>query len=138
MEFTIEQHIRCTPERAFDLMADARNEPRWNSQVSRTELRSDEPIGLGSRFVIVNRGQAYDTVIATYERPSVLVFEATGPTDLTIAYAFRPAGEATSFRADYDFRPKGASRLLMTPLKRVIRRSLHRESASFAALCESG
>ena len=35
----------------FDLMADARNETVWNSQVASSELVSDEPIGLGSRFV---------------------------------------------------------------------------------------
>src|SRR5262249_41624329 len=137
MEFTVEQHIRCTPEHAFDLMADARNEPRWNSQVSRTELRSDEPIGPGSQFVIVNRGQEYDTAISTYDRPTALVFEATGAMSLTIAYAFRPADGGTSFRADYDFRPTGASRVLMTLLTPVIRRSLHKEAASFAALCET-
>jgi hypothetical protein len=137
MEFTVEQRIRCTPEHAFDLMADARNESRWNSQVSRTELRSDEPIGLGSRFVIVNRGQEYDVAITTYERPSRVVFEATGQVDLTIAYAFGPADGETAFRADYDFRPKGASRLLMSLLKSVIRRSLNQETASFVALCET-
>jgi hypothetical protein len=137
MEFTVEQHIRCTPEHAFDLMADARNEPRWNSQVSRTELRGDEPIGPGSHFLIVNRGQEYDAAITTYDRPSRLVFEATGQTDLTITYAFQPAAEGTTYRGVYEFRPKGAARFAMPLLKPVIRRSLQKETASFAALCES-
>jgi hypothetical protein len=137
MEFVVEQHIRCTPEHAFDLMADARNEPRWNSQVSRTELRGEEPIGQGSRFLIVNRGQEYDASIATYERPSTLVFEATGATNLTIAYSFAPGDGGTRYRAAYDFRPRGVARVVMPLLKTVIRRSLHKETASFVALCEA-
>ena len=44
--------------RVFDLMADSRNEPRWNSQVSTTELVSDEPVAQGSEFTTVNRGRA--------------------------------------------------------------------------------
>ena len=42
-----------------------RNEPQWNSQVSNAELRSDEPIELGSRFSIVNGGKPYDVTITT-------------------------------------------------------------------------
>lgn len=34
----------------FLLMADNRNEPRWNSNLSDSELLTAEPIGLGSRF----------------------------------------------------------------------------------------
>jgi uncharacterized protein YndB with AHSA1/START domain len=49
--------ITAPPELVFDLMADARTEPTWNSQVSETELTTPEPIGSGSRFRTVNRGQ---------------------------------------------------------------------------------
>ena len=69
MQVVAEQQIACTPEVAFDLMADARNEPEWNSQVSATELKSGEPIAAGSQFVIVNRGEAFDATILTYDRP---------------------------------------------------------------------
>jgi hypothetical protein len=57
----------------------------------------DAPIGPGSRFVIVDRDREYGTTIATYERPSALVFEATGQMDLTITYAFGPADGGTSY-----------------------------------------
>ena len=65
--------IACAPEEVFDTLADLRNETQWNARVSSAELRSDEPIGLGSRFGIVNGGSSYDATITTYERPSRLV-----------------------------------------------------------------
>jgi uncharacterized protein YndB with AHSA1/START domain len=70
--------IACPPEKVFDLVADLRNDTQWNSRVSHAELRSPEPIGLGSRFGLVNGGTAYDVTITGYERPSRLVFEASG------------------------------------------------------------
>ena len=65
--------IACAPEGVFDTLADLRNETQWNARVSSAELRSDEPIGLGSRFGIVNGGASYDVTITTYDRPSRLV-----------------------------------------------------------------
>jgi hypothetical protein len=52
--------IACDPERVFDVLADLRRETEWTSRVSRAELMSGEPIGLGSHFAIVNGGTSYD------------------------------------------------------------------------------
>ena len=91
--------IACPPEKVFDLLADLRNETQWNSRVSSAELRSAEPIGVGSRFALVHGGTAYDVTVTTYDRPSSLGFEATGNPDLTIAYALSPSDEVRSSRA---------------------------------------
>jgi len=55
-------HVACPAEQAFDLMADARNEVRWNLRVSRSELVSGDLIGAGSRFLTVNRGQECEAI----------------------------------------------------------------------------
>jgi hypothetical protein len=128
--------IACQVERAFDLMADARNEPQWNSRVSNVELRSAEPIGAGSRFVIVNSGTEYDARISIFDRPSRLVFEATGNPDVTIAYSFTENGDATELASDLDFRPTGLSRILFFVLAPVIRRDVRKQYAAFKTLCE--
>ena len=57
-----EGHVRTVAP-----LADVRNEPRWNDQVSRSELVSSGSIAKGSRFKTVNRGYEYDAVITTYE-----------------------------------------------------------------------
>jgi hypothetical protein len=136
MHVVVEQQIACTPEVAFDLMADVRNEPEWNSQVSRTELTSGEPIAAGSRFVIVNRGEAFDAIISTYDRPGVLEVRATGSIELVIRYAFAARDGGTHMTAAYDFRPRGALKVLFALMKPMIAGNVKKQSASFKALCE--
>jgi len=118
------------------MVADLRNETRWNSQVRSAELQSAEPIELGSRFAIVNGGTAYDVTITTYDRPSRLVVEASGNPDLTIEYTFTPTGEGTDLQSDFDFRPRGALKVLFALLAPVIRRNVPKQYASLKALCE--
>ena len=113
-----------------------RRETEWNSRVSRAELMSGEPVGLGSRFAIVNGGTSYDVTVTTYERPSRLVFEAKGKPDLTITYALTPAGDATELESELDFRPTGALKVLFTVLAPVVRRDVPKQYASLKAVCE--
>src|SRR6185369_4596304 len=129
--------IACPPERVFDTLADMRNELQWNSHVSGAELRSDEPIEQGSRFSIVNGGRPYDVTITTFERPSRLVFEASGKPDLTVVYRLTPTAEGTELASDLDFRPTGALKVLFALLAPVIRRNVPKQNASLKALCEA-
>jgi uncharacterized protein YndB with AHSA1/START domain len=128
--------IARPPEDVFDMLADLRNDKQWNSRVSRAELRSPEPIGLGSQFAVVNGGTAYDVTITGYERPSRLVFEASGKPDLTIACTLTPTDEGTELESDFDFRPRGALKVMFPLLAPVIRRDVPKQYASFKALCE--
>jgi hypothetical protein len=131
-----EQQIECSPEAAFDLMADASGEPEWNGNVSRAELRSGEPIGAGAQFFIVNRGEEYDLTITTYDRPVSLEFRATGSIELVIRHAFEPRDGGTHLTAAYDFRPRGPLKVVFALMKPVISRSVRTQLASFKALCE--
>src|SRR5215510_11673756 len=131
MQVTARTGIVCPPERVFDTLADLRNETQWNTRVSSAELRSPEPIGPGSRFAIVNGGTAYDVTITTYDRPLRLVFEASGKPDLTITCTFTPTGDGTDLTSDFDFRPRGALKVVFPLLGPVIRRDVPRQYASF-------
>src|SRR4051794_27674831 len=113
MAFRTEATIARPPAEGFDRMADARNETAWNSEVSRSELLSGEPIGQGSRFLTVNRGKEYTATISSYERPGLLVFEVAGaPMDITATFRFEPDGTGTSFSGSFDMRPKGFMRVM--------------------------
>ena len=136
MRVTTTTRIACPPENVFDMLADLRNDTQWNSRVSRAELRSPEPIGLGSRFAIVNGGTPYDVTITSYDRPSRLVFEASGKPDLTIASALTRRGDETELESDFDFRPRGVLKVLFPVLAPVIRRDVPKQFASLKALCE--
>ena len=128
--------IACPPEKVFDTMADLRNDTQWNSRVSSAELRSPEPIGLGSRFAIVNGGTPYDVTITSYDRPSRLEFEASGKPDLTIVCALTLRGDETELESDFDFRPRGVLKVLFPLLAPVIRRDVPKQFASLKELCE--
>ena len=136
MRVTTTTQIASPPEHVFDTLADLRNDAQWHSRVSSVELLSPEPIGLGSRFTMVNGGSPYDVTITEYDRPSRLVYEASGKPDLTIEYAFEPSGEGTELESDFDFRPKGALKLIFPLLAPIIRRDVPKQNASLKALCE--
>ena len=128
--------IACSPERVFDTLSDLRREVEWNGRVTSAELRSAEPIGPGSTFAVVNGGTQYDVTLATYERPNRLVVEARGNPDLTITYTLSPTGDGTELESAFDFRPRGALKLLFLLLAPVIRRDVPKQYASLKALCE--
>ncbi len=122
----------------FDLMADARNETVWNSQVASSELVSDEPIGLGSRFVTVNRGQSYVATITTYDPPHEIAFDVVGKT-LKIVGRFRFADLSgnTVLRANFDMTPLGFMKVLLPLMSPMVRRDFPKQLNSFKAFSES-
>lgn len=124
--------------RVFDLMADSRNEPRWNSQVSTTELVSDEPVAQGSEFTTVNRGRTFRAVITDYERPRRLVFDVAG-TQMTIrgSLDFAEAGEGTRMTGAFDFTPLGAMKMMLPLMAPMVRRDFPKQMASFKDFCEA-
>jgi uncharacterized protein YndB with AHSA1/START domain len=128
--------IACAREHVFDSLADMRNETQWNSGVSVAELRGDEPVAQGSRFHVVNNGTPYDVTLQAYERPSLLVFEATGKPDVTITYRLTPSSAGSELAGELVFRPKGAFVVLFAVLAPVIRRNVRKQFASLKSLCE--
>jgi hypothetical protein len=139
MAFDATCAVPVAPEVAFDAMADARNETKWNSKVTRSELVSSEPIGQGSRFRTVNRGQTYDATITDYERPSRITFEVTGKQmDITSTFTFAGEAQETAVHGTFDFRPKGALKALFPLLRRMIARDLPKQMESFSRFCAGG
>jgi len=63
-------------EEVFDFVADERNEPRYNPQMTKVELLTPEPIGSGTRFNadMSMLGRSIETTIefTRYERPRLL------------------------------------------------------------------
>lgn len=138
MPFTERMQIACPPSKAFDLMADARNEPEWNQHVSAAELTSDEPVRKGSTFVVVNRGREDDVTITRFDRPERLDFAVSSKQiDIDIRYTFETHGGGTRAVGTFDARPKAAMKVLLPLLMPLIKRGLARQHANFVRLCES-
>ena len=140
MTFTEDLNIECPPARAFDVMADIRNETQWNDGVSKAELTTEEPIGHGSRFVTDHGsplGQIEST-ITRFDRPDRLEFAATSKRmDLDISFTFTEVASGTHVHGTFEPRPKGIMAVLFPLLRPMIRRDMAKQHQNLKALCES-
>lgn len=133
-----ELHIDCSPATVFDLMADVRKLTAWNGGASRAEMTSAEPIGQGSRFMTVNRGQELESVITTFDRPERLDFAVSGKAmDVAGTFRFTEAGAGTALVMEFDPHPKGIMKILFPVLRPMIRRDLVKQHRKFKEFCES-
>jgi uncharacterized membrane protein len=122
----------------FDAMLDVRNEPTWNTQVSSSTLDSGEPLGLGSRFTTVNRGQSYTAEITAYDRPHAATYVVTGkPMTILGAMTFEPEGAGTRVSGEFEFQPHGFMKLVLPLMGSAIRKDSPKQFASFKSFCES-
>ena len=138
MTITEEMHIDCPPATAFDLMADVRKLTDWNDGASRAEMASAGPIGQGSRFVAVNRGQEMESTITRFDRPERLDFSVTGKAmDVAAMFRFTEAGAGTTLLIEFQPHPKGIMNILFPVLKPLIRRDLAKQHLKFKDFCES-
>ena len=121
----------------FPLMADNRNEPRWNSNLSDSELLTAEPIGVGSRFRAVYQGQECMAVIAEHEPDRVVTFEVDAKRmDITGRMSFSPAGSGTRLDGEFDLRPKGVMKVMLPLVAPLVRRDFPKQFANFKAFAE--
>jgi len=138
MTITEVLHIDCPPAIAFDLMADVRNLTRWNDGASRAELMTEEPIGLGTRFVAVNRGQELEQTITRFDRPGRIDFDVTGKLlDVASTFTFTASESGTRLVIEFEPHPKGIMKVLFPILSPAIRRDLRSQHLKFKAFCET-
>ncbi len=133
-----EVFVGCDPSTAFDLLADVRNESRWTSGVTVAELRSDGPVGEGSRFMTVFRGVDSDVLIADYHRPERLVVAASNNSmDIDTTYTFRGANGGTELKVMTDVIPKGLISVLSPLIRLFMRREVTRKYETFKRIVEA-
>jgi uncharacterized protein YndB with AHSA1/START domain len=138
VQITVKEQVARPREEVFGLMADARNEPKWNSQVSSTELTSGEPVGQGTTFATVNRGQPYTATITEYDKPGRLVFDVVGKSMRIVGELhFGDTSDGTSVDATFDMQPRGMLKLFFPLIGPAVRKDFPKQFASFRQFCES-
>ena len=138
MQFVASHALVRSPEVAFDLLADLRNQAHWSGAPIETELLTEEPIGAGSRFHAVHGGREYEATITAYHRPDLLRIEVLGA-HLTVKgeFVFASAAGGALLDAVVDISAKGAMRLVLPTFRGTIAAELPKEAASFARYCEA-
>jgi hypothetical protein len=101
----------------FDMVADERNEPRYNPRIVRAEKVSEGPVGAGARFIaepksLGSKGEMTLTTLA-YDRPHRLhnvVRSSYMQVDGTLTFEEVEGG--TRLRWDWDMGMVGPTRML--------------------------
>ncbi|SDB80436.1 Polyketide cyclase / dehydrase and lipid transport [Raineyella antarctica] len=107
--------ISAPPELVFDAVADSRNEPSYNPDMTGVELLTPGPIGPGSRFHarMGRSGMELEIELTEYDRPHRLGSRTTSSTMETIGVTtYAPVAGGTEMGWDWQVRPKGWFRLL--------------------------
>lgn len=117
-------------EEVFDAAADSRNEPSFNPAMTRVELLTAEPIGLGSRFRARMGKAGMDMLVelTVFDRPQRLGSVTTSSMmETSGTLSFTADAGATVMDWDWQVRPKGWFRFLgplAGPLGRRMERSI--------------
>jgi F420H(2)-dependent quinone reductase len=124
--------IAAPPVQVFDLVADERNEPRYNSRIVHAEKITDGPVGVGTRFTALTAGSARASAmtveITDYLRPVRVASLIRSPLmRVEGALTLSPEGAGTRLRWCWTMRLRGAARLA-TPLMRLVGPSWERRN----------
>lgn len=136
--FREELRIAASATTVFDLLADARNEVKWNEGVSRAELVTDDPIRQNSQFVVADKRGEHKVEITVFERPERLGFALTSDQmDVQITYGFTESDGTTTAVGHFEARPKGFMKALLPLLLPFIKRDVAKQHVNFTQLCEA-
>ena len=111
-------------DEVFDFVADERNEPKYNPQMTLAEMVSQGPIGVGTKFHVMTTGvgRAADMTIeyTEFDRPRRLG-SATHISNMDIngTLVFEAQGQSTKMKWLWNIEPRGFIKLLGPIVRRM-------------------
>lgn len=116
--------IAAPVEQVFEVVADERNEPRYNPRIAEAVKTSGGPVGRGSRFLAIPKGMGPRGVmtveVVDYDRPGRLMTSIRSSyLDADGTLTFTAVHGGTRMRWSWDLRMRGAMRVF-SPLVRTI------------------
>jgi uncharacterized protein YndB with AHSA1/START domain len=110
-------------DEVFDFVADERNEPKYNPQMTLAEMVTRGPIGVGSKFHAVMTGaRAADMTIeyTEFDRPRRLGSTThMSAMDINGTLLFESQGQSTKMKWLWDIEPRGFIKLLGPIVRRM-------------------
>jgi polyketide cyclase/dehydrase/lipid transport protein len=116
--------IERSIEDVFDFVADERNEPRYNPQMTLAEKVTEGPIGVGTKFHAVmtgaGGGAAMTTEFTEFDRPRRIA-ETTHMSNMNIngVLTFEPVAGGTRMSWLWDLEPRGVYKVLGPVIRRI-------------------
>ena len=122
--------IERSPEEVFDYLVDLRNELEWNPDVQSMAKITDDPIGVGTKFLAKwKQSKLIEVECIRFERPYRWAYSNGGPLTVVFDIALTPQGNATLLVSRFDVRPRGLMQLFF-PI--VLRQLKHAEKQNMA------
>lgn len=108
--------INRPPEEVFDFHADHANRITWHDHVSRSEMVTPPPAGLGSRFEIdataAGRSTPMTIEITAFDRPHAYTYRSTAASAITDSHqSFTAENGGTRFQLRIELHFQGLARL---------------------------
>jgi uncharacterized protein YndB with AHSA1/START domain len=134
--------IAAPVEQVFDMVADERNEPRYNPRIVRAEKTSQGPVGRGARFTAQPKGMGARGVmiveVVDYHRPGRLATSIRSSyMDAEGTLTFAQVEGGTRMRWSWEMRLRGAVRVLSPLLSAIGPRWEYRNWAGLKQFMES-
>jgi hypothetical protein len=135
--------IERSIEDVFDFVADERNEPQYNPQMTRADKVSDGPIGVGTKFhsVVTGVGRGADMTIefTEFDRPRRIA-ETTHMSNMNIkgVLTFEPVPGGTRMTWLWDLEPRGFYKVLGPLIRRMGERQELRIWSELKTVLETG
>jgi uncharacterized protein YndB with AHSA1/START domain len=129
-------------EDVFDFVADERNEPRYNPQMTRAEKLTDGPIGVGTKFhsvmAGVGRGADLTTEFTEFDRPRRIA-ETTRMSSMNIkgVLTFEAVPEGTRMSWLWNLEPRGFYKILGPIIRGIGKRQELRVWSELKAVLET-
>jgi uncharacterized protein YndB with AHSA1/START domain len=135
IKFTTRVRIERPASTVFDVIADPRTFPRWNSAVESVQHASGPALGVGSRYAMsrsLPTGRVgNDLEIVARDHPTAFAIRTTsGPTPFAYRYRVSPDGDGTVVELD-------ASVELPRLLARAIKRGVDDNLATLKRILET-
>lgn len=128
-------HVNTSVEKLYEFITDARNEPKWHTDVVEVHPVTDGPIRVGTQtrwvFKFIGKREGVMEVVELEPNRLERIQARSGPMGLTptITYRFEPDGEGAKFTRAVEMEPKGLSKL-MAPMMRSM---VPKQNAVFVA-----
>ena len=143
-EFKASVEIGCSPEAAFDFVADHRNVPRVLEGITRWQPLGAQATGVGARFAVEMRTlgipMANTLVLDRWQRPRALAWVSdSGLIEQRGGWRFEPTAAGTRVTLRIAYTPPGAAlgNLLAGRVDGIVRRRLERALAVMREILEA-
>jgi len=140
-------HIDAPPERVFELGADARRLPEWNTSFVQVKDVTGPLDQVGARYTTVIKvaGRLLDGQweVVRVEKPTYLETKGTAPAGgrATVISRNEPAGGGTDSTVELDYELPGGflgGALDAIFVQRAMERDMKHTAENFKAICEAG